>query len=145
MKKTIGIMILLFLACQVPAAEEAWLTSVPEALAKAKKENKRVLLDFTGSDWCPPCKALHKHVLTTKEFSEFAKERLVLVELDFPFRKKQDKALKEANDRLQKEHDIKVFPTVIVLDKDGRVVFREAGYNGDAKAYITKLKRALAK
>src|SRR4051812_42316213 len=66
------------------ANDDAWLTDLTKAKALAKKENKIVLMDFTGSDWCPPCKALHRNVLTAKEFTDFAKEKLVLVLVDFP-------------------------------------------------------------
>jgi thiol:disulfide interchange protein len=66
------------------AAEGNWLTDFEKAQTMAKEQKKLVLMDFTGSDWCPPCKLLHKNVLTSKEFVEFAKDNLVLVVVDFP-------------------------------------------------------------
>ena len=57
------------------AAEATWLTDLAKAQAKAKEEKKLVLMDFTGSDWCPPCQALHKNVLTSKEFVDFAERQ----------------------------------------------------------------------
>jgi len=143
MKKTIACMLALFVAFQVSAGEGEWLTSLPQAQAQAKKEGKMVLMDFTGSDWCPPCKALHKNVLSSKDFLAFAEKNLVLVELDFPARKKQDAALKKANKALSEEYKVKGFPTVVVLDKEGKEIFREVGYGGDAKGYVAKLKKAL--
>src|SRR5258705_9879855 len=104
-------------ALQAVAAEEGqWMTDFPKAQAKAKAENKLVLLDFTGSDWCPPCKALHKNVLTSKEFQDFAKEKLVLVELDFPRQKSQSAELKKANRELQAKFSVDGYPTIIVID-----------------------------
>src|SRR5574339_289561 len=109
-----------WLAFQVSAAEGEWMTDLAKAQEKAKAENKLVLLDFTGSDWCPPCKALHKNVLSAKEFTAFAKDNLVLVEVDFPRRKALPAAQKKANDALAKKFDIDGYPTIIVLDGAGK-------------------------
>ena len=73
-----------FVAWQASAAESQWTTDLAKAQAKAKAEKKMVLVDFTGSDWCPPCKALHNNILTSEEFVKYAKDNLVLVEVDFP-------------------------------------------------------------
>ena len=72
---------------------------------KAKAEKKMVLMDFTGSDWCPPCKALHKNVLTSPEFEAYADKNLVLVEVDFPRTKPQTEELKAANKALAEKYD----------------------------------------
>ena len=70
--------------CKPQAAEYDWLTDLPKAQAQAKKENKMVLMDFTGSDWCRWCIKFDKEVLTSDEFTDYAKTNLVLVEVDFP-------------------------------------------------------------
>ena len=49
-------------------AEEGWLVSFEKAKQQAAKEGKPILMEFTGSDWCPPCKALHKNVLVKDDF-----------------------------------------------------------------------------
>ena len=69
-------------------AADGWETDYEKALAKAKAENKHVFLDFTGSDWCGPCIELRKRVLSSKEFADYAAKNLVLVEIDYPQRKK---------------------------------------------------------
>src|SRR5947209_4624292 len=89
-KKTIWALVLTGLvAARTWAADSDWLTDLPKALGKAKAEKKLVLMDFTGSDWCPPCKALHKNVLSSKEFEGYAQTNLVLVLVDFPRSKPQ--------------------------------------------------------
>ncbi|GDX10016.1 hypothetical protein LBMAG57_17880 [Verrucomicrobiota bacterium] len=108
---------LAFIASPLLAADDAWITDLPKALEQAKTEKKLVLLDFTGSDWCPPCKNLHAKVLTSEEFSKFAKDSLVLVELDFPKAKPQTAELKAANQELSKKYGIRGYPTIIVLDR----------------------------
>jgi protein disulfide-isomerase len=146
MKHLLALTIGLFLAGQLAAAEGSWLTDLPKAQAQAKADKKHVLLDFTGSDWCPPCISLHKNVFSKPEFEKFAKDRLVLVELDFPRAKPQSDDLKAANKALQQKYEIKGYPTVIVLDADGKEVFKKVGYGGqDAAKYIAELETALKK
>src|ERR1043166_4400331 len=80
------------------AAEELqWLTDLPKAQAQAKSENKLVYVDFNGSDWCAPCKQLRAVLTSSKAFAGYAKTNLVLVDIDFPQRKKQDEEIKKAN------------------------------------------------
>ena len=111
-----------------------WETDYGNALAKAKAENKQVLLDFTGSDWCGPCIELRKRVLSSKEFGAYAAKNLVLVEIDYPQRKKQSAELKEQNEKLGKQYGIdeKGFPTVVLLDPAGKVIREFTGYSGEA-------------
>lgn len=108
------------LAFSASAADLIWLTDLPKAQAQAKAEGKLVLMDFTGSDFCSSCMRLHKEVFATKEFAEYAKKRLVLMELDFPLKKKQPDALKEANAALAKQFKVDGYPTLIVLASDGK-------------------------
>lgn len=121
MKKLLLILAAAFaLALPALAADLPWLTDFPKAQAKAKAEGKLVLMDFTGSDFCSSCMRLHKEVFATKEFAEYAKKRLVLMELDFPLKKKQPDALKEANAAIQKQFKVDGYPTLIVLGSDGK-------------------------
>src|ERR1700704_6397381 len=119
---------------QAGAAE--WLTDQPKAQAKAKAEKKMVMLDFTGSDWCGWCIRLHKEVFSKPEFAEYAKKNLVLVEVDFPRKKKQTEEMKKANQTLQEKYGIRGYPTIIVLNSAGAKV-GETGYmEGGPKAFI---------
>ncbi|MBE0543125.1 MAG: thioredoxin family protein [Verrucomicrobia bacterium] len=130
--KRIAIALLSTLALlQVSAAEGEWLTDLAKAKQKAKAESKMILMDFTGSDWCPPCKALHKNVLSSKEFTEYAKKNLVLVEVDFPRSKAQSAELKKANKALATQFGIKAYPTIVVLDSNGKELSKKSGYGGE--------------
>jgi thioredoxin-related protein len=140
MKKLILAIVGLSLAIHTWAAEGEWTTDLAKAKAKAKEEKKMVLADFTGSDWCPPCKALHKNVFSSKEFQEYAKKNLVLVEVDFPRAKQQSPELKKANRELAEKHGIEAYPTVIVFDSNGKELKKSAGYGGQsAKDFIAEL------
>ena len=125
---------------QVNAAESTWLTDLPKAEAQAKAENKMVLMDFTGSDWCGWCIKFKKDVLDTPEFHAYAAKNLVLVELDYPNKKPQSDQLKKTNSMLSKKYKVSGFPTLVVLDKDGNEIGRQVGYaEGGPKAFIAKI------
>jgi len=128
------------------AAEESWLTSVPEAKAKAEKEKKLVLLDFTGSDWCSWCKKLKAEAFSKPEFAEYAKKNLELVEVDFPHSVEQSADLKTANKALQEKYEVSGFPTLVLLKPDGTVVWKQVGYlQGGPSALIAKIDEAKGK
>ena len=138
--KTLLALPLCLLATVLSAAEPVWLTDLDAAKAQGVKENKPVLVDFTGSDWCPPCKALHKNVFESKEFAAVA-SKYVLVELDYPRNKPQEPKLKAKNAELSKKFDISGFPTVLLIDaKSGEVFGKTVGFGGQtAKEYLDKL------
>ena len=138
--KTLLALPLCLLATVLSAAEPVWLTDLDAAKAQGVKENKPVLVDFTGSDWCPPCKALHKNVFESKEFAAVA-SKYVLVELDYPRNKPQAPELKAKNAELSKKFGISGFPTVLLIDaKSGEVFGKTVGFGGQsAKEYLQKL------
>ncbi len=111
---------------QTHAAELNWGTDLPKALAQAKSDKKLVLIDFTGSDWCPWCIKFDKEVLDTDKFATYANSHLELVLADFPRNKPQSAALKTANAGLQKKYNIDGFPTLVVLNSDGKLVTSRA-------------------
>jgi protein disulfide-isomerase len=120
-----------------------WHTDLPKAQAQAKAENKTVLINFTGSDWCGWCIRLHKEVFSQAEFQEYAKKKLVLVEVDFPTKKKLSAEQKKANDALAKQYGIKGYPTIILLNGDGKKV-GETGYvKGGPKGFIADVEKRI--
>jgi protein disulfide-isomerase len=110
------------------AAELAWETDFAKASAAAAQQHKYMLLDFTGSDWCPWCIKMDKEVFNQPQFSDFAGKNLVLVKLDFPRRAAQSAAEKSQNEGLAKKFGIEGFPTYILLDSNGKEVRRQVGY-----------------
>ena len=129
-----------------PRFKQLWGDNLETAKAQAAKNNKLVFVNFTGSDWCPPCMALRDNVLTQKAFLDFAERNLELVFIDFPKNKPLDEKVELANRALAEQYNIKIFPTVLVLDADGTVVHRgEELENKNAKAYTADLKKALNK
>lgn len=116
------------------------MTDFSKAKAQAKAEHKMILMDFNGSDWCTGCQALRKNILSTSEFIEYAKKNLVLVDVDFPEHKAQAKSLKKANKALEKKFDVDGFPTLVILDSNGKQLKKVDGYEGkDPKEFIAML------
>ena len=129
------------------ATDLNWLTDLPKAQAQAKAENKLLLLDFTGSDWCIWCIRLDNDTFSKPEFAVYAKKNLVLVQLDFPNKKPQPDELKKANAALAAKYDPEgAFPTLIAMKPDGTVVWKQPGYlEGGPQALIAKLEDAKKK
>ncbi len=141
MKKLILTIAASCVAFAAQASELKWHTSLPEAKTLAKADSKLIFVEFTGSDWCPPCKKLHADVLESDEFAKFS-EGYVLVELDFPRRKEQSAELKAANKELAQQFEITGYPTVVILDADGKELGRKVGFGGQtAEEYLAALKK----
>ncbi len=115
-----------------------WMTNYRQALALAKKENKMLFVDFTGSDWCGWCIKLDKEVFTKKTFKKWANEKFILVKLDFPKKKALPVKLKAQNDKLAKKFGVQGFPTILVLDGEEEVVARLGYAKGGPKAWIAQ-------
>lgn len=124
----------------------ATASDLEAALARAAREDKQVVLEFSGRAWCPPCKALAGEVLTSEPFAAFAAERLVIT-LDFP-RKSERTPEKIAADpelarliELWKAYQVEGLPTVVLLDPHGREIGRVLGYDAGTgpDAFIAEL------
>lgn len=106
-----------------------WLTSYDEAITLSKKENKNVLVYFTGSDWCPPCKMLKRDLFDTPEFAELAQD-YVLLYVDIP----RNRDLLDAEQWRHNQKLLiglnkkKVFPLLTVLNAKGKVLDNYSGY-----------------
>jgi protein disulfide-isomerase len=111
-----------------PAA--LWTNNYQEALNQAASEGKQVLAFFTGSDFCQPCMQLHREVLATPEFEGWARDRFVLLELDYPKRTPLSAELAQQNQELLTQYGVRRFPTVLVLSAQGEVIGKSNGYLG---------------
>ncbi len=136
---------ILALTSTAALAAAGWGDDYEKAIVQAKAEKKLVLLDFTGSDWCGWCIKLDKEVFSQTEFKTYAKDNLVLVELDFPRGKPQSKELKEQNGKLQKEFGVRGFPTIIVLNAEGKKVGQLGYMPGGPTAFLAELDKLKGK
>ncbi|MCE9604416.1 MAG: thioredoxin family protein [Planctomycetia bacterium] len=141
----VRIAMILFMVCvgfcdaTARAEEGPWLTDFEAAKAQAKAAKKLLLVDFTGSDWCPPCMRLKAEVFDGEAFKTAAPEQFVLVELDFPNKKVLSDELKKQNAELAKRYEISGYPTVLLLDVEGNVVSRTGYRPGGSEVYVKHL------
>lgn len=102
-----------------------WFTDLEQARRSAHDEQKFILLNFSGSDWCGPCIQMHKEIFDTDIFEQFANAHLVLVQADFPRLKKNalTKDQQKKNDRVAETYNKKgIFPLTILLTAEGKVI-----------------------
>jgi thiol:disulfide interchange protein len=134
---------LLLLGTISAMAGEGWVTDLEEAFAKAKKEGKSVLVEFTGSDWCPPCQMMHKNVFSKEDFISAASKDFILVELDFPNGKPE---VKKKNEPYATKYEIKAFPTVLLFDQNEKEFTRfVASKYPTTEKFLAHLKSSLAR
>jgi len=145
MKHPYRLLAVLSAALLLPALSRAaeWTDNYSKALDAAKKEHKLLLLDFTGSDWCIWCKRIDADVFETQKFKDFADKKLILVTVDFPRETKLSDEVKAQNKGLNDKYGIEGFPTLIVLDENEKVVFKQTGYEeGGPDAFIAKFPKS---
>lgn len=122
-------------------AEAQWLTDYEKAQAEAKAENKLLLLNFTGSDWCPWCRVLDAEVFSTAEFADYAKKNLVLLTVDFPRAKALTAEVRKQNQTLAQRFEIQGFPTIVILSGAGKPLGMLGYMPGGPKAFIRELEK----
>jgi protein disulfide-isomerase len=123
------------------AAKAGWLTSFEKAQREAEAQNKLLLMDFTGSDWCGWCIMLDKEVFSKQEFKEYASKNLVLLEVDFPKMKPMPPETVAQNKHLAMQYQIQSFPTIVVLNGSGQVVGALGYMRGGPGAFIAELEK----
>ena len=138
--------IVLFTGCnngQASSDNLDWKENLEQAVAQAKMENKAVLVNFTGSDWCIWCKRLNSEVFTQKEFEDYAKNNLVLVKLDFPKDIPQTNETKLYNNTLAQKFGIQGFPTILIMNSKGDLVAKTGYQPGGPAKYVDHIKSYL--
>lgn len=123
------------------AEHKAWTVSFEEAKKLAAEQGKDILMEFTGSDWCPPCKALHAKVLSQEVFLTEVPKSYILLKLDSPRDKsKQTEEEIAQYKKLSAEYKVSGVPSVFLADAEGKPYVKMVGYGGqDAEAYVKQV------
>ncbi len=120
-------------------AEDGWTEDAAAALKQAESESKDLLLLFTGSDWCPPCKRLEEEVFSKPPFAAEAIKHFVLVKFDFPQSRELPAATVKQNEEWQERFGVSGFPTVILIDRE-QLPFGVLGFEeGGPENYLRRL------
>jgi thioredoxin-related protein len=116
-----------------------WIRDYKKALDQAKRENKFLFIDFTGSDWCGWCTKLNEEVFSTDYFKIEIQRNFIPVEIDFPRYAPVSEAQKAINSKLAEKYEVSGYPTIILADSD-EVVFGRTGYkDGGPEDYISHI------
>ena len=120
------------------AGPAAWTESRSDAMVWAENSKKLVLANFTGSDWCSWCHRLEDEVFATDQFKSWAEKNVILFRVDFPRNTEQLPATKAQNAQLSQIYNQYVtgYPTVLLLDTDGKVVGKVSYSGGGPKEWI---------
>jgi len=129
------------------AFTSGWETDFTQAKNKARQENKYILLNFSGSDWCGPCIRMKQELFDAPVFQSFADTHLVLVNADFPRQKRNrlPKAQQQQNDQLAETYNqAGSFPYTVLLDENGKVIKGWDGFPKESpEAFINEINQGI--
>jgi protein disulfide-isomerase len=136
--------LLLLVAILIPfgaaAQTSTWNQDYQKALAESQKSGKPLLIDFSGTDWCPWCMKLDREVFSQDAFKKYAKDNLTLLLVDFPRKKQLSPELRKQNEELAGKFKIEGFPTVVILNSKGETLGVTGYQEGGAQKYVEHLK-----
>jgi len=113
-----------------------WLTDFKRAQEEAKSRNKPILIEFTGSDWCPPCIQMKQDIFATAEFQNYAAKNFILLEVDFPRGKELAREVAAQNMELAQKFSVEGFPCILLLGSNGSTLAKRVGYESEAPAHF---------
>ena len=124
-----------------------WKTDFSDAKSEATKNNKCILVSFSGSDWCLPCIQLKKKIFESESFLTYAADNLVLVNADFPRQNKHklDPQQKKQNEALAGMYDAEgKFPYTVLMDPNGKTLKQWDGLpDVAADDFVNQVKEAV--
>lgn len=116
-----------------------------DILAKAKKENKFIIMDcFTT--WCGPCKYMDKNIFSQKEAGDFFNANYLNVKVQFDSTANDNdevKSWKKDMKEIEKTYGIAAYPTYLFFDPNGVAVDRKVGATKEVKEFVAVGKEAL--
>lgn len=137
--------LMLLIPNTILANDLTWTEDLEQAKIEAIETNKYIFVSFSGSDWCHWCIKLDTEVFSTKEFQNYAEEKLVMVLVDFPKRIKQSAEQKMKNEELSRKYRVRGFPAVALLNPKGELVSMTGYRRGGAEAYIEHIELLINK
>ena len=156
-KKLIFGFIFIFATIMSSQENDGWLVNYEEVYKASIEQDKPIMANFTGSDWCGWCKKLKKAVFDTETFKKWAAKNVILFELDYPRRTPQDPSIQEQNRQLQQTFRsvVRGYPTVLIFDierdydegqkkADGIKIHGKMGYMGDPNSFINTAKNHIS-
>jgi protein disulfide-isomerase len=120
-----------------------WITDYNQALELAKRHGRPILINFTGSDWCVWCFRLRDEVFSLEPFLDYARSDLILLKLDFPQKIQLPPEQQMINQNLANRYGIRGFPTILLIDSEGKEIGRTGYQPGGPENYVAHIKELL--
>jgi len=117
----------------------AWLTDFDTAVDAAKRTGKKVLINFTGSDWCGWCKRLEAEVFSQASFIRYAKNEYILLKIDFPRKTVLSDSVRKHNKALANKYEVRGYPTIIIVDGDARLYSKSGYVKGGPQPFLRSI------
>lgn len=141
MIRLLGALLLFALVPAASWADEGWLEDFDTAKKAAAASGKPILVDITGSDWCPPCQQMEAEVFSRSNFLPAASSKYVLLRLDYPRNTAQPEKIRAQNKQLADRYPFEGFPTFLLMDAQGMLFGQHTGYlGGGVQAFLTMTK-----
>ena len=107
-----------------------WQPNFDLAQQIVKSQKKKLLIYFTGSDWCGPCKMLDADFFDSDRFKQIAIKEFVLYKADSPRnRDLVTDTQNNNNNKLKLKYNVSSYPTIVIIDTKGRFLGKFKGYN----------------
>ncbi len=130
----------------LPALALMEAPSLEAAKPIAKSQNRAILLDLTGRDWCPGCVYLKGKILDSEVLEKAVGDKYILVEIDYPRDPKKIQAIPDAERAARadilKSYKVDGLPCVIYMDADGLPYAVYMEYTQTPEEYIEKIMKA---
>ena len=114
--------VLLVAAPLVAQASVKWEVDYASAVKRAQAEKKPILMDL-WTEWCPPCQYLRTKVFPSPE-AQSALARYVPLSVMV---EKKDRTPVAEGMRLAGQFKLEAYPTLVILDSDGKELRRQVG------------------
>lgn len=120
--------VLLFGAVSLQAADSSWI-GFDEGLAKGKKEDKNIIVDFY-TDWCHWCKVMDEKTFNEKNVAEKLKSRFITVRINAEDEKQSAiyNGQTFSNVQLTQAFGVTGYPSLAFLEPDGDIITIIPGY-----------------
>jgi len=142
MKNNIVALYLILLAAisTTAIAGNTWITDFEEAKKSAADRHLPILAYFSGSDWSNDCMRFDMMVLQTKVFQEYARSNLVLFQADLPRKNPLPEKINKQNIELRQKYGISKYPSVLLLDYEGKLIATKNYEKSDPAIYVNELR-----
>lgn len=119
-----------------------WLRTYSEAVALSQSTSKPIAILFTGTGWCPACMKLERAVLNHPEFAQAVAQKFVFLKAEFPDYS-ESAVMASPYKPLLDRYGVNAFPTIIVVNANGQMLFTVNYREGGPQIYAQELLQKL--